>query len=70
MHGFAFNVDPDLAQYALIVPCGIADKGVTSLKRLLGTAPLQHVVEDRLIAHTSEVLARQAYEVVQSTTPP
>jgi len=36
MHGFALNCDPDLTWYDRIVPCGIADAGVTSLSRELG----------------------------------
>ena len=34
MHGFAINVAPDLSHFAGIVPCGIAEYGVTSLERL------------------------------------
>ena len=34
MHGFAVNLSPDLAHFGGIVPCGIADLGVTSMERL------------------------------------
>jgi len=46
-HGIALNVDPDMSRFELIVPCGIADKPVTSLKALLGhTPPIQQVMDD------------------------
>ena len=34
-HGFALNVDPDMNHFAMIHPCGIRDKGVTSLSKIL-----------------------------------
>jgi lipoyl(octanoyl) transferase len=36
MHGFAFNVNTDLSHFHWINPCGITDKGVTSVQKLLG----------------------------------
>ena len=35
LHGFALNIDPDMSAFEAIVPCGIADAGVTSLSREL-----------------------------------
>ena len=44
MHGFALNVNTDLAYFNNIVPCGIPDKQVTSLQKELGHAvPMQEV---------------------------
>ena len=51
MHGLALNVTTDLAHFDLIVPCGIADRGVTSLEREQGAPPDRAAVEDRLLAH-------------------
>ncbi|NSW89664.1 MAG: lipoyl(octanoyl) transferase LipB [Firmicutes bacterium] len=36
MHGFAFNVNTDLEHFKWIIPCGLADRGVTSLKKITG----------------------------------
>ena len=57
-HGFAFNVTTDLEYFDLIVPCGIADRGVTSLARLMGRTVDRHDVEDRIVAHFCDVFAR------------
>jgi len=57
-HGFAMNIDPDLSYFGSIVPCGIADRGVTSLARLLG----RHVP----VAEAAAVCAEAFAEVLDS----
>jgi lipoyl(octanoyl) transferase len=48
-HGFALNVNTDLSRFELIVPCGISDRGVTSIERLLGHPVPMAEVEDAVI---------------------
>jgi lipoyl synthase len=50
-HGFALNVDPELAMFRHIVPCGIADRGVTSLAAVLGAPPDMRGVVDLVVEH-------------------
>jgi lipoyl(octanoyl) transferase len=56
MHGFALNVNPDLAGFSHIVPCGIADAEVTSMARELG--------REITIAEVSPILERELFEVL------
>ena len=53
-HGVALNVDPDLEHYNGIVPCGIAEHGVTSLARI-GVAATMTAVDDALRATFDEI---------------
>jgi lipoyl(octanoyl) transferase len=61
-HGFALNVTTDLAGFDLIVPCGIADRGVTSLSALLGRDVAIADVERSVVKHFAAVFDREATE--------
>ncbi len=54
-HGLALNVNTRLEDFGLIVPCGIRDKGVTSLERLLGHPVPMEEVKARLVEAMKEV---------------
>ena len=57
-HGIAFNVDPFLPHFQWIVPCGFTDKGVCSLRSLLGEdSPNLETAMNHLQRHLCEVLA-------------
>lgn len=55
MHGFALNVQPNMAHYGMIVACGIADKGVTSMKAVLGKAIDMQEVREIIVKHYATV---------------
>jgi len=54
-HGFALNVSTNLSHFELIVPCGIREAGVTSLKEELGRDIDQREVEERIAHHFRDV---------------
>jgi lipoyl(octanoyl) transferase len=54
-HGFALNVNTDLSHFGLIVPCGITDKGVTSMQQMLGRPVPMDEVEDAVAGSFSEI---------------
>ncbi len=60
LHGMSFNVDPDLADFEVIVPCGLEGDPVCSLRSLLGErAPALADVRERMSTHFETVCGRR-----------
>ncbi len=59
MHGFAFNVNADLAYFGNIIPCGIDDKDVTSMERELGYKLDMEEVKTKLKQHIADLFHMQ-----------
>jgi hypothetical protein len=62
MHGFALNVHPDLSHFAKIVPCGIADRPVTSLVELTGPEVSLETAVEAVTRHAKVIFGSAATE--------
>jgi lipoyl(octanoyl) transferase len=69
-HGFALNVGTNLHHFGLIVPCGIAGRGVTSLEVLLGQSVPMENVEEAAIEAMASVFGRTAVHASPAPAPP
>lgn len=61
-HGFAFNVNPNLEHFSYIIPCGIRDKGVTSLSKLQGEEMDMDEMRKKVIKYFAEVFEMEVLE--------
>ena len=62
-HGFALNLDPDLSHFRHIVPCGLADREVTSVARVLGQAPALEAVIHRAVPRFGRIFGAEMQEL-------
>jgi lipoic acid synthetase len=62
-HGFAINVDPQMEYFGNIVPCGIADRPVTSISQILGRKVSIEEVVERLLTHVASLSRLEGNEI-------
>jgi len=67
MHGFSFNANSDLSYFSHIVPCGISEKGVTSLSHELGVDVNEFEVKELVLGHLSDLFGFEIIRVSRET---
>ncbi len=68
MHGLAFNLNTDLSYFGHIIPCGISDKKVTSLKQELGKEINADEVKEKMKIHFAQIFKAEIHEQISTST--
>lgn len=65
MHGFAFNVNTDLSHFDWIVPCGLKDRGVTSIEKLTGSKYDAEAMKELVIGEFEQLFDTDTYRITR-----
>jgi lipoate-protein ligase B len=68
-HGIALNVCPDMTGFNLIVPCGLTDRSVTSLAKLLGRPMSVAEIKPRMLQSFADVMEFKSVTVGETCPP-
>lgn len=69
MHGFGFNIHPDMSHYTMIIACGIRDRGVTTLQKLAARDIDIADVKEKLSVHYGTIFKREMRRITLEDLP-